>query len=67
MRKRFRAVSLSLLLLFGLPAGLIVSNLHTFNRLTDESPIARLRFVPLAPQEFSVEVTQATQVEVPKQ
>ena len=56
MRKRLWGVPFSLLLLFGLPAGLVVSNLHTFYRLTDEAPIAKLRFVQLAPQTFAVEL-----------
>jgi len=39
-----------------LPVALLGWNLHTFNRLTDEAPIAQLKFVPLAPQRYSVEL-----------
>ena len=38
------------LLLFAAPVALVGVNLHTFHRLTDEAPIARLRFVELQPQ-----------------
>ena len=56
MRKRLWGIPLSALILLGLPAGLLVSNLHTFSRLTDEAPVARLRFTELAPQKYSVEL-----------
>jgi hypothetical protein len=42
--------------LLGLPVALVGWNLHTFHRLTNEAPIARLRFVQMAPQHFSVEL-----------
>jgi len=44
------------LVLFGLPAALLGWNLHSFYRLTDEAPIAQLRFVPVAPQRYAVEL-----------
>ena len=56
MRKLLWGVPVSLLVLAGLFAGLVAWNLHTFNRLTDETLIARLRFVPLAPQQYEVEL-----------
>lgn len=42
--------------LLGLPVALVGWNLHTFNRLTDEAPIAKLRFVEMSPQHWSVEL-----------
>jgi hypothetical protein len=56
MRKLLWGIPLSLLLLLGLSAGLVAWNLHTFNRLTDEAPIARLRFVELGPEHYRVEL-----------
>lgn len=46
--------SVVILALLGLPAALVGWNLHTFHRLTDEAPIAILRFVPMAPQRYAV-------------
>jgi hypothetical protein len=40
----------------GLPVALVGWNLHTFHRLTAEAPIAKLRFVEMAPQRYSVEL-----------
>jgi hypothetical protein len=54
--RRLRAVPLFVLLLLGLPAALVGWNLHTFHRLTAEAPIAKLRFVELAPQQYAVEL-----------
>jgi len=48
--------SVVVLSLLGLPVALVGWNLHTFHRLTDEAPIASLRFVPMAPQQYSVEL-----------
>jgi len=42
--------------LLGLPVALVGWNLHTFHRLTSEAPIAKLHFVQMAPQHFSVEL-----------
>jgi hypothetical protein len=49
-------ISVALLAVVGLPVALVGWNLHTFHRLTDEAPIAVLRFVQLAPQRYSVEL-----------
>lgn len=46
--------SVAVLTLLGLPVALVGWNLHTFHRLTNEAPIAQLRFVQMAPQQFSV-------------
>ena len=54
--KRVRSLPVIILAVFGLPVALVGWNLHTFHRLTDEAPIAKLRFVQLAPQHFSVEL-----------
>ncbi len=54
--KRVRSLPVITLAVFGLPVALVGWNLHTFHRLTDEAPIAKLRFVQLAPQRFSVEL-----------
>jgi len=35
---------------------LIVSNLYTFERLTDEAPIARLKFVEVGPRQYAAEL-----------
>jgi hypothetical protein len=35
---------------------LLVSNLYTYERLTDEAPIAELRFLPLGPQRYQARV-----------
>lgn len=48
--------SVAVLTFLGLPVALVGWNLHTFHRLTDEAPIAKLRFVEMAPQQFSVEL-----------
>jgi hypothetical protein len=56
MRKLLWSLPLSLLALVFLSAGLIALNLHTFNRLTSEAPIARLRFTELAPQRYRLEM-----------
>ena len=45
-----------LLVLIAAPLLLVGVNLHTFHRLTDEAPIARLRFVELEPQRYQMEV-----------
>ena len=45
-----------LLAVVGAPAALVGWNLHTFHRLTDEAPIARLRFTPVAPEQYAVEL-----------
>lgn len=42
--------------LLGLPVALVGWNLHTFHRLTDEAPIAKLRFTEMAPQRYAVEL-----------
>ena len=47
---------LLLALSLGLPVVLLGWNLHSFQRLTDEAPIAQLRFVQLAPQQYTVEL-----------
>ncbi len=54
--KRLKSLPILMLVLFGLPVALVGWNLHTFHRLTDEAPIAKLRFVELEPQRFSVEL-----------
>ncbi|HID50292.1 MAG TPA: cation/multidrug efflux pump [Chromatiales bacterium] len=41
--------------------GAIATNLHTYQRLTHESPVATLRFERLAPQQFRVILTRAGQ------
>jgi len=56
MRKLLWRASLTVLTLVGLSAALLFSNIYTFNRLTDEAPIAKLRFTPLAPQKYAVEL-----------
>jgi hypothetical protein len=42
--------------LLATPLALVGINLHTFHRLTDEAPIARLRFVEMSPQHYAVEL-----------
>lgn len=54
--KRLRSLPVLLLVVFTLPVALVGWNLHTFHRLTDEAPIAKLRFVELAPQRFAAEL-----------
>ncbi len=57
MRVRKLSLSLAALLaILGLPLALIGWNLHTFTRLTDEAPIATLRFERLAPRQYAVEL-----------
>ncbi len=56
MRRLLWGIPVSLLALATLFAGLVAWNLHTFNRLTEESLIARLRFVPVAEQQYEVEL-----------
>jgi hypothetical protein len=51
--RRFFAVTATLLVV---PVALLGVNLYSFNRLTDEEPIARLHFVEMAPQSFAVEI-----------
>jgi hypothetical protein len=43
-------------LLIGLSIALLASSLHTYHRLTDEAPIAKLRFVRMEPQKFAVAI-----------
>jgi hypothetical protein len=52
-RARF---STAIAVLLGLPFALVGWNLHTFHRLTDEAPIARLRFTEMSPQHYAVEL-----------
>jgi hypothetical protein len=56
MRKLLWSIQFILLLLIGLSAGLIAWNLHTFSRLTDEAPIAKLRFSQIQPQVYQLEL-----------
>ena len=42
-----------LVLLMGLFAVMLGSNLHTWHRLTDESPVAELTFMQTGPREFT--------------
>ena len=56
MRRFLFSIPFVLLVLVGLVAGLIVSNLYTYHRLTDEAPIARLQFEPMAPRQYAVEL-----------
>ncbi len=56
MRKLLWGTSLSVLTLAGISVALLFSNIYTFNRLTDEAPIAKLRFTQLAPQKYAVEL-----------
>jgi len=46
----------SLLLVAGIVTLLLATNLYTFYRLTDESPIAELRFTALGPQEYQATI-----------
>ncbi len=56
MRKLLWRLSLPVPFLVGIVALLLFTNIHTFNRLTDEAPIAKLRFTRLGPQEYAVEL-----------
>lgn len=56
MHKLLRATALTVLGLGVAVVGLLAWNVHTFNRLTNEAPIAKLRFTQLAPQIFSAEL-----------
>jgi len=56
MRRLFWGASLTVLVLFGTSVLLLFTNIYTFNRLTDEAPIAKLRFTQLAPQKYAVEL-----------
>jgi len=56
MRKLLWGTSLTVLILGGVTVALLVSNIYTFNRLTDEAPIAKLRFTQLAAQKYAVEL-----------
>ena len=56
MRKLLWGTSLTVLTLAGTSVALLFSNIYTFNRLTDEAPIAKLRFTQLAPQKYAVEL-----------
>ncbi len=56
MRKLLWGTSLTVLILAGISVALLFSNIYTFNRLTDEAPIAKLRFTQLAPQKYAVEL-----------
>jgi hypothetical protein len=51
-----RRVSLLSLAAFAAIATLLGLNLHTYARLTDEAPVARLSFQPVAPQQYRVEL-----------
>ena len=35
---------------------MLASNLHTYHRLTDESPVAELQFTAVAPQVYEVTI-----------
>jgi len=52
MKRIFLFPIVSLLLVTGIVAVLVASNLYTFYRLTDEAPIAELRFTATGPQEY---------------
>ena len=56
MRKLLWGTSLTVLTLVGVSVALLFSNIYTFNRLTDEAPIAKLRFTQLAPQKYAAEL-----------
>ncbi len=56
MRKLLWGTSLTVLTLVGFSAVLLFTNIYTFNRLTDEAPIAKLRFTQLALQKYAVEL-----------
>jgi hypothetical protein len=56
VRKLLFTVPLSMLALVALVIGLLAWNLFSFHRLTSEAPIATLRFVPVAPQTWQVEL-----------
>ncbi len=56
MRKLLWGMSLTVLTLVGISVVLLCTNIYTFNRLTDEAPIAKLRFTQLAPQKYAVEL-----------
>ena len=56
MRKLLWGLPVSVLVLVALLLGLVAWNLHTFNRLTDEALVARLRFVEIAPRHYRVEL-----------
>jgi hypothetical protein len=56
MRKLIWGFPATVLVLVGLLFGLAGWNLHTFNRLTDEALIARLRFVETGPGRYRVEL-----------
>lgn len=56
MRKLLWGFPLSVLALAGGVVSLFAWNLYSFERLTDEVPIARLRFVQIAPQRFQAEL-----------
>ncbi len=55
MRLLARGLLMSLVAL-GVIAVLIALNLQTYSRLTDEVPVARLSFQPVAPRQFRVEL-----------
>lgn len=56
MRKLLWTLPLSVLALGGLVVALLAWNLVTFHRLTDEAPIAALRFVAIEPHTWQVEL-----------
>ena len=56
MRKLIWGFPVTILVLIGLSVGLVAWNLHTYNRLTDEALIAKLRFVQIAPRHYQVEL-----------
>ena len=56
MKKIIWRSSVSVLLLVAVIAGLFTMNVYTFNRLTDEALIARLRFSQDAEKEYQVEL-----------
>ncbi len=56
MRKLFWSVPVTLLLFIGISVALVFSNLHTYNRLTDEEPVAKLRFSQVDAHQYQVEL-----------
>ncbi len=56
MKKLLLRSSAPVLILLAVAAGLFASNIHTFNRLTDEALIAKLRFSQVSEQAYRVEL-----------
>ena len=56
MKKLLWRSSVSVLLIGAVVVGLLAFNLHSFNRLTSEALIAKLRFSQIAAQEYQVEL-----------